>query len=216
MTIVTWGVGVTWALDAAERVGGAGLRRSDRPSDAAAVGSAKPCSRPSARPAARWCSTSAAYRQVRRRSGGPDRARMPSAGWMRLSRASPGSTSRCRSARRWRRSTRPGKAPRGARGAHRVLTVRQVPVREGAARCAGAEIGDPSVKKPFIMSGHEHNEQSPATGDVRQRGLERRRRKRNCTKCHGGARATSRSAPPATFRSIHEGPVASDRPEASR
>ena len=52
------------------------------------------------------------------------------------------------------------------------------------------------------MTGHEHNEQSPATGDVAPVRSGASPTQTNSTKCHAGARATSRSTAPATFRSI--------------
>ena len=76
----------------------------------------------------------------------------------------------------------------GARGARRL------------ARCA--EVLQSSAKKTFIMRGHEHNEQSPAAGDVAPARSGASPTPASSTKCLGGARATSRSTPRATCRSI--------------
>jgi transketolase C-terminal domain/subunit len=162
VTIVTWGVGVTWALDAAERVAEQASVEVIDLRTLLPVGSrSRARVRPQDQPA-RSCSTKRRSRRFRRRSGRPDRA-----GCLRLAGCSRDARRRARHARAVQQGAggdllAEGTSAHRAGGADRVLT----------------RIRDPQAKKPFIMLEHEHNEQSPATGDVHQRGLERRRRKR--------------------------------------
>src|SRR6185369_7769661 len=103
--------------------------------------------------------------------------RMPSAGWMLPSLASPGWTCPCRSARRSRRSTR--REEGSSRRSRRCSLIEAGSLKLAAASCPLRLIFSRRRDENLLSCcRHEHNEQSPATGDVHQRGLERRRCKR--------------------------------------